>query len=45
MLLGILGASLSGSEINRANKVRGTNRAGEGLVRIGYRNKNNKMDL
>ena len=51
MLLGTLGASLLGNiltgwGINRAGKSRGINRAGEGIVRAGYGNKNkNKMDF
>ena len=57
MLLGTLGASFLGNilsgkgamatshrrEINK--KGRGMNRAGKGIVRGGYRNKNNKMDF
>ena len=48
MLLGKLGASLLGNlltdwGVNRAGKGRGINRAGEGIVRAGYRN--NKMDF
>ena len=44
MLLGTLGASLlsnilTGRGINTAGKVRGINRAGEGVVRAGYGNK------
>ena len=41
MLLGTLGASLLGNIL--AGK--GINRAGEGIVRAGYGNKNNKMDF
>ena len=45
MLLGTLGASLLGNILTG----RGTNRAGEGIVRAGYENKegrrNNKMDI
>ena len=46
MLLGTLGASLSGNiltrrGINRAGKGRGINRAGKGILRAGY--SNNKM--
>ena len=41
MLLGTLGASLLGNIL--AGK--GVNRAGEGVVRAGYGNKNNKMKL
>ena len=40
MLLGILGASLSRNILTG----RVINRAGEGVVTAGYRNKNNKMD-
>ena len=48
MLLGTLGAILLGNllavkEIYRAGKSKGTNRAGEGIVRAGYGN--NKMDF
>ena len=48
MLLGTLGASLLGNILNRkgtyrARKYKGTNRAGEGIVRAGYGN--NKMDF
>ena len=44
MLLGTLGASflsniLTGRRIKRAGKVRGINRASEGVVRAGYGNK------
>ena len=47
MLLGTLGASLIGNlligkKINRVEKGRGINRAGEGIVRAGY---GNKMDF
>ena len=50
MLLGTLGASLLGNifsdqEINTAGKGRGINRAGEGIVKAGYGNKNNKMNF
>ena len=43
MLLGTLGASLlenilTGKGINRAGKVRGITRAGEGVLRTGYAN-------
>ena len=45
MLLGTLGASLLGNILTG----RGTNRAGEGIVRAGYENKkgrkHNKMDF
>ena len=48
MLLGTLGASLLGNlltspGVNRAGKGRGINRAGEGVLRAGYRN--NKTDF
>ena len=48
MLLGTLGASLlgnllTGKRIYRAGKGKGTNRAGEGIIRAGYRN--NKMNF
>ena len=48
MLLGTLGASLlrnilAGKGINK--KGREIKRAGEGIVRAGYGNKNNKMDF
>ena len=48
MLLGTLGASLlgnllTGKGINRAGKVRGITRAGEGVLRAGYAN--NKTDF
>ena len=44
MLLGTLGASLlgnllTGEGIYRAGKSKGTNKAGEGIVRAGYENK------
>ena len=52
MLLGTLGASLlgnllTGRGIYRAGKGKGKgiNRAGEGIVRAGYGNNNNKMDF
>ena len=50
MLLGTLGASLlgnllTGKGIYRAGKGKGINRAGGGIVRAGYGNNNNKMDL
>ena len=50
VLLGTLGASLSGNILsgrgmNRAGKGQGINRAGKGIVRAGYRNKNNKTDF
>ena len=41
MLLGTLGASLLGNILVG----KGINRAGEGVIRAGYRNKNNKMDF
>ena len=41
MLLGTLGASLLGNLLTG----KGINRAGEGIVRAGYGNKNNKMDF
>ena len=40
MLVGTLGASLLGNILSGW----GINRAGEGTVRAGYGNKNNKMD-
>ena len=52
MLLGTLGASflgnvLTGMGIYRdgKGKGKGINRAGEGIVRAGYGNNNNKMDF
>ena len=52
MLLGTLGASLlgnllTGQRIYKAGKGRGINRAGEGVLRAGYRNSNSnsKMDF
>ena len=52
MLLGALGASLlgnllTGRGIYRAGKGKGKgiNRAGEGVLRAGYGNNNNKMDF
>ena len=50
MLLGTLGASLlgnllTGKEIYRTGKGRGIYRAGEGVLRAGYRNNNSKMDF
>ena len=50
MLLGTLGASLlrnllTRKGIYRAGKGKGINRAGEGIVRAGYGNNNNKMDF
>ena len=41
MLLGTLGASLSGNLLTG----KGTKRADEGIVRVGYGNKNNKTDF
>ena len=41
MLLGTLGASLLGNILTG----QGINRAGEGIVRAGYGNKNNKMEF
>ena len=41
MLLGTLGASLLGNILSGW----GINRAGEGVVRSGYGNKNNKMNF
>ena len=41
MLLGTLGASLLGNILSG----RGINRAGEGIARAGYGNKNNKVDF
>ena len=41
MLLGTLGASLLGNLLTG----KGINRAGEGIVRAGYGNKNNKTDF
>ena len=41
MLLGTFGASLLGNLLTG----KGINRAGEGIVRAGYGNKNNKMDF
>ena len=48
MLLATLGARLlgnilAGKGINK--KSRGMNRTGEGIIRAGYGNKNNKMDF
>ena len=50
MLLGTLGASLlgnllTGKGIYRTGKGKGINRAGEGVLRTGYRNNNSKMDF
>ena len=50
MLLGALGASLlgnllTGRGVNRAEKNRGINRAGEGVLRAGYNNCSSKMDF
>ena len=50
MLLGTLGASLLGNlltsrGVNRAGKGRGTNRAGERVLRAGYDNSSSKMDF
>ena len=41
MLLGTLGASLLGNPLTG----KGINRAGEGVLRAGYGNNNNKMDF
>ena len=41
MLLSTLGANLLGNILSG----RGINRAGEGTVRAGYGNKNNKLDF
>ena len=40
---GLLGNLLTGKEVNK--KREGINRAGEGIVRAGYENKNNKTDF
>ena len=50
MLLGTLGVSLLGNILAGKGAIatshgRGMNRAGEGIVRAGYGNKNNKMDF
>ena len=50
MLLGTLGASLlgnifAGRRAIAASQGRDVNRAGEGVVRAGYGNKNNQMDF
>ena len=52
MLLGTLSASLlgnlltgQGGGVNRAGKVRGINRAGEGVLRTGYGNHSSKADF
>ena len=50
MLLGTLDASLlgnilTGRGINRERKGRGTNRAGEGVLRAGYGSRSSKMDF
>ena len=50
MLLGTLGASvlgniLIGQGIQKVEKGKGINRAGEGIVRAGYGNNKNKMDF
>ena len=45
MLLGPLGASLLGNGAIATSQGRGINRAGEGIVRAGYGNSNNKMDF
>ena len=48
MFLSTLGASLFGNILSGRGmnkKLRGIKRAGEGLVRAGYGNKNNKMDF
>ena len=50
MLLGTLGASLlgnilTGRGINRAEKGRGMNTAGEGVLRAGYGSRSSKMDF
>ena len=50
MFLGSLGESLlgnilTGRGINRAGKVRGINRAGEGVLRAGYGSRFSKMDF
>ena len=42
----LLGNLLTGNAINTAGKGKGINRAGEGVLRAGYRNNNNnKMDF
>ena len=41
MLLGTLGASLLGNLLTR----KGTNRTGEGIVRVGHGNCSSKMDF
>ena len=52
MLLGTLSASLlgnlltgQGGGVNRAGKVRGINRAGEGVLRTDYGNHSSKADF
>ena len=50
MLLGTLGTSLlgnilTGRGINRAGKVRGINRASQGIVRPGYGSCSSKIDF
>ena len=52
MLLGTLSASLlgtlltgQGGGVHRAGKVRGINRAGEGVLRTGYGNHSSKVDF
>ena len=50
MLLGTLGASLlgnilTGRGINRAEKGRGMNTAGEGVLRVGCGSRSSKMDF
>ena len=50
MLLDTLGASLlrnisTGRGINRAEKGKGINRAGEGVLRAGYGSRSSKMDF
>ena len=38
-------ATSQGQGIHRAGKVKGINRAGEGVLRAGYGNNKNKMDF
>ena len=50
MLLGTLGASLLGSFLTGRGAIaksqgRGINRAGKGIVRVGYGNHSSKMDF
>ena len=45
LVAGLLGNLLTGKGINRAEKGRATNRAGERVLRAGYGHSSSKMDF